>query len=587
MTTTIVSTGLDKGLVINQTGSGTLTTTDDQQPNGFNFNFIKITDAIDGPTNQSYSTQGLAILHKVGGSAVEGTRTALYSEANLTAATSTSNTNRFWAGGGFVGRVSANDGGTTGTPHGAIFGGYSSALIDAGSNAHLANATAWEFGISVPSGNTVGYKSLVQLAAMPGDAVQGSFETMVALSGNSGSVGWERAFSLTDANGRQPLTTTGSIFSCNFVGSATIANGFDISPYTITGNAFKSNGFSVDGAGNVTAKNINTAGCNNVIRRVAGFEIWQRGTSVAVASSSFPYTCDGWYLANNAGQNAHITQVAGLISGSRFAAKIQRDSGQTGTGTMIFACPLDSDEIAQLAGNYVAMSFTAKAGANWSPSAGTLYYTVYAGTGPVQKRRITPYTSETQPINGSANLTTTATRYSLTTGAVVPAGTTQMEIQFVWIPNGTAGADDSFTVDDVQLEIVSSASASATAFKRDSYSDVLGDCKRHLMVYVPGATNYPVGLAQAYSTSQFLLPFHYDVEMRSTPAFTLSSAGDFYALNASNSASLTLSALAVNFANTRLAELVGTAATASLAAGNATAVRALNSSATLVFSAEI
>jgi len=587
MTTTIISTGLDKGLVINQTGSGTLTANDDQQPNGFNFNFIKISDAVDGPTNQSYSTQGLAVLHKIGGATVEGTRTALYSEANLTAATSTSNANRFWSGGGFVGRMSANDGGTTGAPRGALFGGYSSALIDAGSGAHLANATAWEFGISVPSGNTVAYKSLIQLAAMPGDVVQGSFETMVALSGNSGSVGWERAFSLTDANGRQPLTTTGSIFSCNFVGSATIANGFDISPYSITGNAFKSNGFSVDGSGNVTARNINTIGWNNIIRRAGGFEVWQRGTSIAIPSGNYPYACDGWYLSNNGSQNAHVTQVSGLNSGSRFAAKVQRDSGQTGTGTMIFGCPLDADEIAQLAGNYVALSFTAKAGANWSPSSGTLYYTIYAGTGAVQKRRITPYTSETQPVNGSANLTTTATRYSLTTSAVVPAGTTQMEIQFVWTPNGTAGADDSFSIDDLQLEVVASASAPATSFKRDSYPDIVGDCKRHLMVYVPGGANYPVGLAQASSTSQFLLPFQYDVAMRSAPTFTLSSAGDFYALNAGNSASLTLSALAVNFANNRQAELLGTVVTSSLAAGNATTVRALNSSAMFQFSAEI
>jgi len=251
----ITTTGLNKGIVTSQTGTGTLTTFDGPQPNGFNYNYIVIDDQIDGPTDQSYSTQGLSLLMSIHGANNEGTRTVIYSEACLTAPTKSSNANRFCSGGGFVGRAQSNDGGSAGgsSGKGALFGGYSAALVDAGVNAHLANASAWEFNISVPTGSSVDYKTLVQFASLPGDVVQGSFESMISISGNAGSVGWQRGISFNQANGKNPITTTGTLISCDVAGSPTILNGVDLTAYTFSGSSFLSNLFSVSGSGNIHA----------------------------------------------------------------------------------------------------------------------------------------------------------------------------------------------------------------------------------------------------------------------------------------------------------------------------------------------
>lgn len=63
--------------------------------------------------------------------------------------------------------------------------------------------------------------------------------------------GFKNAFQLGSQAGADfPLLTTGSVIK-SFT-SSTITNGIDISSLTITGSAFKSTGFSVDGSGNVT-----------------------------------------------------------------------------------------------------------------------------------------------------------------------------------------------------------------------------------------------------------------------------------------------------------------------------------------------
>jgi hypothetical protein len=242
--------GLNTGLVTDQTGIGALGSSWlGPVPFGFAYNYLNITDRINGPTDGSYTTIGLGIRMATGGPAVEGTRAAIYAENVLADPTSASNRNRFWAGGGFVGRVSTNDHGTAERPRGAIFGGFSAALFDHGANARLANATAWEYGIAVPSGNNVAYKTLLQLASLPADAVHGKVESQIAFSGNTGSVGWKNALLLTDANGRQPLTTSGCVLCTSFAGNPTIEKGIDLSAYRLTGNAFASHGFFVTGDG--------------------------------------------------------------------------------------------------------------------------------------------------------------------------------------------------------------------------------------------------------------------------------------------------------------------------------------------------
>jgi hypothetical protein len=73
-----------------------------------------------------------------------------------------------------------------------------------------------------------------------------------------GGVGWGTLIQVGDGLNQSPLKTTGSIIAIK--GSPTIANGIDLSGAgSITGSAFKSPSFSVDGSGNGLFGNPTTA----------------------------------------------------------------------------------------------------------------------------------------------------------------------------------------------------------------------------------------------------------------------------------------------------------------------------------------
>lgn len=232
-------------------------------------------------------------------------------------------------------------------------------------------------------------------------------------------------------------------------------------------------------------------GFRNPMRRNGGFEVWQRGAggaaSMAVPASSTIYTADGWYLSTGVNQACTVSQQAGLTNGSQWSAKVQRNAGQTGVGGMQFGFPLDTDELYPLLGQFVRLSLVAKAGANWSPASGTLSMFMAVGTGAPVKR-VVGFTGETFPINSGGNLTTTSTLYQFSSAAIVPVTTRQADIVMFWTPVGTAGADDSFSIDDVQPEIVADANHGASAFERLNFQEQWLLCQRQFWKSFPYGT---------------------------------------------------------------------------------------------------
>lgn len=211
----------------------------------------------------------------------------------------------------------------------------------------------------------------------------------------------------------------------------------------------------------------------NIFRRNGGMEVWQRGTSIAVAASTTAYTADGAYIITQANQASVVARATGLTDTSQYAAKVQRNNGQTGTSSVRWCIPLDTDELIQCRNRVCTLSFVAKAGANWSPTSGAITARVVFGTGAVAKRGAGSYTSETIPLTTSPAITTTTNTFIAT--GYVAASVTQAEIQFIWDPVGTAGADDSITIDDIKLEV----GPYATEFLRDDFLDSLQLCQRH------------------------------------------------------------------------------------------------------------
>ena len=213
----------------------------------------------------------------------------------------------------------------------------------------------------------------------------------------------------------------------------------------------------------------------NIVADNGGMEVWQRtgpASNMTVAPGAAPYTTDRWYLAPGAAQQCFVGPTPGIANGSYTAAMVRRNSGQTGTGILTFGYPLTTDEIAQLRGSRCALSFVAKAGANWSPASGTLICYFITGTAPPTKAT-NGYTAQTQVIQINAALTPIATVFSGVSAGVVPSNATQAEVLFQWTPVGTAGADDSFTIDDVQLEI----GATVHPFSRIPFRDMLEKCQ--------------------------------------------------------------------------------------------------------------
>jgi hypothetical protein len=330
------------------------------------------------------------------------------------------------------------------------------------------------------------------------------------------------------------------------------------------------------------------AGHRNIAGRNGGLEVWQRATSHAIAASTVAYTADGWYLATAASQASVVDRVAGIADASRYAARVRRNSGQTGTGVMRFAFALDEDEVVRLRGQRVVLSFRVSAGANWSPASGTLSFTVYTGTGAVAKRNASAYTSEATPVSGSLALTpggaAVSAQSSLSTA--IGATVTQAEIQFSWTPVGTAGAADDVTIDDVQLEAVpAGATTMPIVFERRPLADTLADCQRHLVAFVPGVTGAVVAPGLCYTTTDAQVPVVFQRPMRRVPTLVVSAGSDFQLLSAAGSG-VTCTAVGTVTGNLTYWNL-NVSVAAGLVAGNATQLQSATTGASLLFVAEI
>jgi hypothetical protein len=245
------------GLLVNQTASGSQSggQTTAFATNDYGLNEILVTsDNVVRPTAGNGNKFGaLLIQHNYGGAAMIGGRNTLnvLSLFNVGASSASNNDHNYQAG-NFAWYGNQNDGGTD-TGAGAKGGGFAlggAAILDSGATNWL-NVSFLEANVAVVGTATVQYKSLLQLASLPQDAVNGAVsDTMIGMSGQTGAIGWKNGILFGAMNGQQPLATTGCII-CT-LGSSTVATGLDISSYTITGNALKTPNFNVDGSGNIS-----------------------------------------------------------------------------------------------------------------------------------------------------------------------------------------------------------------------------------------------------------------------------------------------------------------------------------------------
>ena len=277
----------------------------------------------------------------------------------------------------------------------------------------------------------------------------------------------------------------------------------------------------------------------------SAMQVWQRGTSVAIAGSAGGYVSDRWYVQSvPTGSAVTVTRQATNDTTNlpfiQYCSRVQRNSGQTATGNIIFSQSMETINSIPFAGKTVTMSFYARAGANYSGASNALAVNLISGTGTDQNRGIgTPYTGEAFPINAqSATLTTTWQRFAFT--GTVGATATELAFYTFFTPSGTAGANDYFEITGCQIDIGSVALpfrtngttlqgelAAAMRYYEKSYAQATNPGTATETNTVVSSTN-----AAAVTTSYLSCALAYKVIKRTSPTITL-----YDSLGASNKVS--------------------------------------------------
>ena len=255
-----------------------------------------------------------------------------------------------------------------------------------------------------------------------------------------------------------------------------------------------------------------TAGKNGVIN--GGFDIWQRGTSVSVASTVFGYTADRW-LTN---QQSAITVSRQSVSDTTnlpnilYCARYQRNSGQTSTTVVQLTQPFENINSTPFVGKTVTLSFYARKGADFSASGSILNAVLYTGTG-FDQNLLSSYTGAATPLVSANTLTTTWQRFTVT--GTVSASATEVAPYFYYTPTGTAGTNDYYEITGVQLEVGSVA----TPFSRagGTIQGELAACQRYYFRTANDSAFAQFAAGVAASTTDFTAYLQMPVTMRVAP----------------------------------------------------------------------
>ena len=176
------------------------------------------------------------------------------------------------------------------------------------------------------------------------------------------------------------------------------------------------------------------------------------------------------------------------IAGFNQSLKISRQAGNANSATINVGQALETFDSLRCQGQTVTLSFWAKAGANYS--GGALTAQVIAGGGVNQSAASLvagTWTSASSVVSAAQTLTSGMTRYQFT--GVVPATATQLAVLLSFTPSGTAGADNSISINGVQFEIGSGASP----FEHLDAQVVLEICQRYAWAIPEPAAGVVIG----------------------------------------------------------------------------------------------
>jgi len=263
-----------------------------------------------------------------------------------------------------------------------------------------------------------------------------------------------------------------------------------------------------------------------------GFDIAQRGTSISVAASSVAYTLDRWLALTYANEAATISRQATgdttNLPNIQYCARVQRNSGQTGTTEFYLVQGIETANFLPFVGKTFTLSWYARAGSNYSPTSSLMTYYVETGTG-TDQNPANAYTGQVELVTGSKTISTTWQRFTAT--GTFPTSATEVKITFGMAPTGTAGTNDYFEVTGVQIDLGTYTATTAPTFRRSggTLQGELALCQRYYWRQNADSTLNAVhfGFGTAYSTTAILAGIALPVSMRTTPTVL-----DYSAINA-------------------------------------------------------
>jgi hypothetical protein len=248
------------------------------------------------------------------------------------------------------------------------------------------------------------------------------------------------------------------------------------------------------------------AGKNKVIN--SAMQVWQRGTSIAVTTGTSAYTSDRWQIQANGANNAmtvsrQTTSDTTNLPFIQYCARVQRNSGQTGTTVSYFAQSFETVNSIPLVGQTVSLSFYARKGANYSPASSVLTGNLISGTGTDQNIFGTYTGAATVATQGNV-LTTTWQRFTMT--GTVTSSTTELAFYLNWSSSGTAGTNDYFEITGVQLEY----GAKATPFQTASGGSIQGElamCQRYYWRFQRDVAQFGLMANTGYASTTLVARF--------------------------------------------------------------------------------
>ena len=278
----------------------------------------------------------------------------------------------------------------------------------------------------------------------------------------------------------------------------------------------------------------NTFGFKNRIINGA-MAINQRVSSLGT-NNTWNYFVDRMWGFSGASTAATFSQISSTgLAGFPNAARVQRTAANTGTSAIYTGQIVESNNLQDLQGQAVSISFWARAGANYSSASNAL--SVFLRTGTTADQGLTALITGWAGSSDQSTTITLTTSFQKFTVTAFTVGATAQELSvfFGYTPVGTAGANDYFDITGVQLE----KGSTATSFDYRPFGTELALCQRYFEtvgIDGTGGVLLPVGCATAAS-QQLSTTLVYKVTKRNTPQVT--KVGTWTLLNITAQPSLT------------------------------------------------